>query len=98
MFNASTVERILKKLDEFIDGRQFLTVINCEESARTTVKALRRMAEPSALGYALAKAYVIKSVHQRAMADIYLTFFRPSKPVKFFNNIEKAKEWLDQLN
>lgn len=95
LFNAVTVDRLLKKLDEFIDGRKFLTVINCEESARTTVKALRRMAEPSAMEYATAKAYVIKSVHQKAMADIYLTIFRPSKPVKFFNNIEAAREWLD---
>jgi len=97
LFNVETVERILNKIDAFLDGKELLTIINCEDAAKTTFKALKRMSEPSAMQYATAKAYVITTTHQKAMADLFLTFFKPSRPVKFFRDLKEAKEWLGQL-
>jgi hypothetical protein len=97
LFDVPTVERILKKIDEYVGGKEYLTMINCEKSARTTIKALRRMSHPSALQYSIAKAYVIHTLHQRFMANVYLFLFRPKKPVKFFVDEELARQWLEDL-
>ena len=98
LFDVPTVERILHKIDEYTAGKQFLTVINCEPSAKTTFKAIRRMGKPSAMQYTIAKAYVIRTFHQKIMADIFLLLFKPKKPVKFFRDVEKAKQWLTDFN
>ncbi len=55
------------------------------------------MGQPSAMQYTIAKAYVIRTMHQRVMANIFLLLFKPNKPVRFFRDAEKAKQWLWQL-
>jgi hypothetical protein len=97
LFDVPTVDRILQKIDGYVDGKSYLTMINCEKSARTTIKALRRMGRPDALQYSIAKAYVIHTFRQRIMADIFVLLFKPKKPVKFFKDDEKARKWLGDL-
>jgi hypothetical protein len=97
LFDVKTVEGILTKLDTYTTDKKYLTLINCDKSARTTIKALRKMAKPRAMKYAIAKAYVIQSLHQKIMANVFLLVFRPRIPVKFFRNDTKAKEWLNDL-
>jgi hypothetical protein len=97
LFDIPTVERILKKIDEYTGDKSFLTVINCEKSANTTLKVLRLMAKPGSMRYSIAKAYVIHTFHQKIMADIFLLVFKPKKPVKFFRDEEKARKWLEDL-
>jgi len=97
LYDVPTVERILGKIEIYTKGKQFLTVINCE-SAKTTFKALRKMGQPNAMQYAVAKAYVITTPHQKIMANIFLMLFKPKKPVRFFRDTESAKEWLTQIH
>jgi len=96
-FDVPTVDRILAKIEKYTFGRKFLTVINCDPSASTTFKAIKRMGKPSAMQYTIAKAYVISTMHQRVMANLYLLLFKPEKPVKFFKSVDAAKEWLSTL-
>lgn len=97
LFDVPTVDRILKRIDEYTGNKSFLTLINCEPLARTTFKALRRMGKPDALRYSIAKAYVIHTFHQRIMAQVFVLLFKPKKPVRFFKNKEKARKWLSDL-
>jgi hypothetical protein len=96
-FNVKTVESLLERLDSYTRDREYLTLINCHKSAKTTIQSLKKMAEPRAMKYAVAKAYVIQSLHQKTMANIFLFLFRPRVPVKFFRSEIKAKEWLSTL-
>jgi hypothetical protein len=97
LFDVKTVEGLLTKLDTYTGDKKYLTLIHCAPSARTTLKALRTMGKPRAMRYAIAKAYVIQSLHQKIMANVYLFVFRPQVPVKFFRDDAKAKEWLNGL-
>jgi len=97
LFDVLTVDRILKKIDEYTGEKSYLTMINCEKGAHTTIKVLRRMAKADALRYSIAKAYVIHTFHQKIMADIFLLVFKPKKPVKFFRDENKARKWLTEL-
>jgi hypothetical protein len=97
LFDVTKVEHILKKIDEYTGEKSYLTLINCEPGAHTTLRTLSRMGKPDALRYSIAKAYVIQTLHQRIMANIFLLIFKRKKPVRFFTDREKARTWLLEL-
>ena len=97
LYETTEVERVLEKLNEYTSGKEFLVMVNCVPGSRTTVRGLRRLAGQGAMKYALAKAYVLHTFHQRLMARLYVLLFRPNKPVRFFTDEEKARKWLNEL-
>lgn len=97
LYETSEIDHILVKLNEYTSGKEFLVMVNCVQGARTTVEGLRRLSGPSAMKYALAKAYVLHTFHQRLMARLYVLLFRPNKPIRFFTDEEKARKWIDGL-
>ncbi|MBL7931299.1 MAG: hypothetical protein JNL60_05340 [Bacteroidia bacterium] len=97
LYEKADIEQILKKLSEYASGKEFLIMINCVQGARTTIEGLRRLAGQNAMSYALAKAYVLHTFHQRFMARLYVLLFRPNKPVRIFTDEKKARKWLDDL-
>ena len=48
--------------------------------------------------FTLADAFVIKSIFQRILAKIYMSFAKPYVPTKFFSNIQDAEVWLKSLD
>jgi hypothetical protein len=44
--------------------------------------------------YTLADAFVLKSLHQKLLANLYLKINRPKIPTRFFENTVDAVEWL----
>lgn len=45
--------------------------------------------------YTIADAFVLKSTHQKLLANLYLKLNRPKIPTRFFNSEDAAVEWLN---
>jgi hypothetical protein len=50
--------------------------------------------DPLTKGVRVAEAIVVDSLHNRILANFYLKFTKSHNPVKVFNNMDKAIEWL----
>lgn len=51
-------------------------------------------ASKEATRFAVAEAYVLKSLAQKLLANFYIKFDKPEVPTKFFKTIPEAEEWL----
>lgn len=55
------------------------------------------MATEEALRYSIAEAVIIRSLAQRVVGNFYLNFNKPVRPVKLFDAMEQAENWLLSL-
>lgn len=97
LFGEAEVAEIINRVDELSHGKKSLVLINFSPCSRITVKGMKVLSGDRALNYAKAKAYVLRSMHQRFMAFIYILFKGKNKPVAFFGTRDKASEWLKEL-
>jgi hypothetical protein len=88
------VDLIIDTVREFAGSLKHLVLIEAGEHAAIGYEGLKSLAKPEAFSYAHAKAYVIKTLSQRLMANFYMKFFRPDIPVKFFRKRQEAEAWL----
>ena len=79
------------------NGDRFYKIINV--GMLTSPNSEARLASASEKGceYKKADAFVIYSLAQKIVANIYLKFNKPHVPTKFFNDVVSAKKWLNEL-
>ncbi len=97
LFGEAEVTEIINRVDELSHGKKSLMLIVFSPGSRITVKGMKVLSSERALNYAKAKAYVLRSIHQRVMAFIYTLLNGKNKPVAFFGNRDKANAWLKDL-
>lgn len=88
---------IIKNILEITENKTYCVLIVAGEHSNVTVESMKILTSPIAMNYAIAKAYVIKSLPQKLMANFYIRFLRPEKPVKFFKNQNDAENWLKTI-
>ncbi|MES2589459.1 MAG: hypothetical protein V4622_10795 [Bacteroidota bacterium] len=79
------------------NGKRFYNLIIV--GSHTLPNHEARVASTSVEGsiYKLADAFVIHSISQKILSNFYLNFHKPCVPTRFFNDVEKAKEWLAEI-
>lgn len=88
---------VIKNIIEVTNGKQYLLLVVADDTSNVTVEGMRLLSSPPAMSYATAKAYVINSIPQKLMANFYLRFLKPEKPVKFFRSQTEAEKWLKSI-
>lgn len=90
----------LKQLVEFqkqICGKKLPALVICSPDTITESDMLNYMSKNENSPYSIADAFVIFSLAQKILANTYLKFNKPERPVKFFNNKEDGLNWLKQF-
>lgn len=76
-------------------GQAFLNLYEFEENSEIDDEVRKWAADPSGNNFTIADAFVIQSMAQKMIGNFYLTFHKPVKPTKLFNNVEDALKWLN---
>jgi hypothetical protein len=97
LYGKAEVEKIVKTIHQLAKGQEYLILVLAHKNARITLSAVKFLSSSEALKYALAKAYVIQSRHQRVMANLFSTFLRPLESIRFFKTKNEAEVWLTSL-
>jgi hypothetical protein len=88
------VKLIVDTLEELGSGKKFPLLITVDEYVLPTPEARAYIATPGSNPFAMAEAYVIRSFPQKLVGNVYLSFNKPARPTRLFNDEEKAVEWL----
>ena len=92
--DVKNVMEVVSVLEKFWDGKKYPLLIVVGEYTLPTPEARTYIATPESDPFACAEAYVIQSFSQKLVGNVYLSFNKPARPTRLFNDEEKAIEWL----
>ena len=90
----------LKQLVEYekeLSGKTLPILVVCSPSATTNNELISYISKNANNPYCKAEAFVISSLGQKILANVYTKFNKPERPLKFFNQKEDALNWLQQF-
>jgi len=93
-YSIEDIKTNTKSIGELTNNQKTLVVVVTSQYSDIEMDARQFASTPEAMKYSIAEAYVIKSFAQRIIANFTLKVKGFSVPVKFFNEIEPAVEWL----
>ncbi len=78
-------------------GKKFFNIIKVGYLTNPNDESMEASCSPEGSQYKYADAFVIQSLAQKIIANVYLKIKKPTVPTKFFNNIEAAHKWIEEL-
>jgi hypothetical protein len=88
------VKEIVNSLEELGGGTKFPLLILTPVFTLPTPDAREYIASAASNPYASAEAYIIRSLPQKLVGNVFLSFNKPSRPTRLFSDEAKAEEWL----
>lgn len=88
------VKEVVSALEQIGNGKKFPLLIITQKYTLPTPEARAYIATAESDPYASAEAYVIQSLSQKLVGNVYLKFNKPARPTHIFTSEEKAVEWL----
>lgn len=81
---------------DLAEGKPFLSLVDTiNVRSQMTKEAMHHFAHDELTkGVRIAEAIIVDSLHNRILANFYLKYIKSHNPVKVFNNMDKAIEWL----
>ncbi len=89
----------LKQLVAFekeISGKVMPVLVICAFNAQTNNELITYLSKNVNNPYCKAEAFIITSLAQKILANVYLKFTTPERPVKFFKKKEEGIKWLEK--
>lgn len=96
-FEMKDFNQLMEAAKAIGGGKKFYNLVVI--GAYTIPNHEARVASTSEEGsiYKLGDAFVIHSHTQKLVANFYMNFHKPYAPTKFFNDVESARIWLENL-
>jgi hypothetical protein len=91
------VKEVVGVLEENYENKKFPLLIITGEYTLPTPEARAYIATAESDPYACAEAYVVKSLSQKLVGNVYLSFNKPARPTRIFTSEDKAIDWLQQF-
>ncbi len=88
------VKEIVDAIEKLGKGKIYPLLMIVGEYTLPTPEARAYIATAESDPYASAEAYVVKSLSQKLVGNVFLSFNKPARPTKIFNSEDKAIEWL----
>ncbi len=92
--DISHVKQVVGALGELGGGKKFPLLISVGEFTLPTPEARNYIATAESDPFASAEAYVVRSLSQRLVGNVYISLNKPARPTRMFNDEQKATEWL----
>ena len=97
IYSIEDIKDNTRSIGELSNKQKALVLVVTSQYSDIDMDARKFASTPEAMKYSIAEAYVIKSFAQRLVANFTLKVKGFSVPVKFFNEIEPAVEWLKNI-
>jgi len=94
IYSIEDIKANTRSIGDLKNKHKTLVLVITSQYSDIDIDARHFASTPEAMKYSIAEAYVIRSFAQRLIANFTLKFKGFSVPVKFFNEIEPAVEWL----
>ena len=88
---------LLVSFQKELSGKTLPSLILPSSTSTTNSDVLKYLSKKINLPYTKADAYVLNSMAQKILANLYLKVNSPQRPTQFFNNKEAALFWMDQF-
>ncbi len=75
-------------------NQKFLNIYEFADNSDMDDEVRKWASDPSGNNFTIADAFVINSIAQKLLGNFYITFHRPVKPTKLFNQMKDAEKWL----
>jgi len=95
--DVKEVKEVVTTLEQMGNGKKYPLLIVTGEYTLPTAEARAYIATAESDPFASAEAYVVKSLSQKLVGNVYLSFNKPARPTHIFTSEEKAVEWLKQF-
>jgi len=79
---------------QLASGRKHFVITVGGKYTAFSQDVLKNSNNPSNFTYTIADAFVIKSTHQRLLANFYIRIIKPPVPTRYFENLDMAVAWL----
>lgn len=86
--------RAVKASDEFMNYKKRPVLYNHQEFALPNREVRENFARSEANPNSLADAFITNTLAMKMLVNAYLTFNKPARPTRFFQNEADAEEWL----
>ena len=96
-YTVDNIKDANEALNQLFEGEKKLLLIQADDFSNIDKDAREYMASTESTRYALAQAFVIKSLGQKILANFYVKVNKPEVPVKIFNSKILAEKWLLEL-
>ena len=90
------LEQIVSSIQKLAIGNKYPVVTVGGKYTSFSYEVLREAADPKHHINTSALAFVIKSPHQRLLANFFVKVITPPIPTKYFEKLEEAVEWLKE--
>jgi hypothetical protein len=97
LLSLSDIQEHYQYFEKNYKGQTFLNVYEFESNAEIDNDIRKWGSDPTGNTFTIADAIIMKSMPQKIIGNFYLTFHKPIKPTKLFNNVEDAIKWLNSL-
>lgn len=91
--DVEQVKKIVEATGKVTNGSKAPVLVLAGEYTLPTADARNYIAEPGN-SFALAEAYVLRSLPQKIVGDFFLRFNNPGRPTRIFTQKEQAIQWL----
>lgn len=96
-FELKDFNQLVAAAEKLGKGKRMYNIINVGELTIPDVDARNASASKEGSVFKKADAFIIHSLPQKIIANGYLKINKPAVPTKFFNEVDKAKEWIEKL-
>lgn len=79
------------------NGKRFYNLVNVGPYSTPSHDAREASTSIEGSIYKLADAFVVRTYPQRMIGNFYMTFHKPHVPTRFFNDIDSAMNWINEL-
>lgn len=93
-FTIADIDEIIEQKQKLQPGKKSILLVIPHPFANIEKEAREYMASSACEQHFKAKAFVLRSLSQRILANFYIKINRPSVPTRFFSNKVEAISWL----
>ena len=97
-YNMDISQEVENEMMAVTEGGTYMSLRVAGKQSSMAIKVMQYLSRGRGCLLTLADAFVIKSIFQRILAKIYMSFAKPYVPTKFFGTIEDAENWLKSLD
>jgi hypothetical protein len=94
--NVADVKEIIDLIGVVGGERMLPQLIVAGDLSGPDLNAMKYIASEGSSPYAIAEAYVIRSLSQKILARFYLNFNKPARPTRMFGKESEAVIWLKE--
>ncbi len=87
-------KQMIEGIGEACGGIKRPVLVSADVFSAPTAEARVFLAKKESNPYALAAAYIARSLAEKIVMNAFLKFNKPARPTKMFTNEAKAMEWL----